>query len=148
PSFLCTGVRKGISRRANTSIDADFPRIDLASIQAATDNFSDSNKLGEGSFDSVYKGILSDGKEVAVKRLSCCSEQGSEEFTNEVLLIMRLQHKNLVKLLGFCIDGEEKLLVYEFMPNRSLDVSLFGSLISSPACLLLLFILSSLSGQA
>ncbi|KAG7962787.1 hypothetical protein I3843_09G084100 [Carya illinoinensis] len=118
-------VRKGISRLANTSIDADFPRIDLASIQAATDNFSDSNKLGEGGFGPVYKGILSDGKEVAVKRLSCCSEQGSEEFTNEVLPIMRLQHKNLVKLLGFCIDGEEKLLVYEFMPNSSLDVFLF-----------------------
>ncbi|KAG6641606.1 hypothetical protein CIPAW_09G086200 [Carya illinoinensis] len=118
-------VRKGISRQANTRIDADFPRIDFASIQAATDNFSDSNKLGEGGFGPVYKGILSDGKEVAVKRLSCCSEQGSEEFTNEVLLIMRLQHKNLVKLLGFCIDGEEKLLVYEFMPNRSLDVFLF-----------------------
>ncbi|KAG2688172.1 hypothetical protein I3760_09G082600 [Carya illinoinensis] len=118
-------VREGISRQANTRSDAGFPRIDLASIQAATDNFSDSNKLGEGGFGPVYKGILGDGKEVAVKRLSCCSEQGSEEFTNEVLLIMRLQHKNLVKLLGFCIDGEEKLLVYEFMPNRSLDVFLF-----------------------
>ncbi|XP_030970738.1 cysteine-rich receptor-like protein kinase 10 [Quercus lobata] len=103
----------------------EFPYFNLASLQAATNNFGDSNKLGQGGFGPVYKGILSDGKVVAIKRLSCYSEQGSEEFTNEVLLIMKLQHKNLVRLLGFCIDGEEKLLVYEFMPNSSLDVILF-----------------------
>ncbi|KAG2688167.1 hypothetical protein I3760_09G082100 [Carya illinoinensis] len=102
----------------------DFPHIELSSIQAATDNFSDSNKLGEGGFGPV-KGLLSDGKEVAVKRLSFGSEQGSEEFINEVTLIMKLQHKNLVKLLGFCVEGDERLLVYEFMPNNSLDVFLF-----------------------
>ncbi|XP_062014792.1 uncharacterized protein LOC133731435 [Rosa rugosa] len=106
----------------------EYPNISFASIRAATSNFSESNKLGEGGFGPVYKGIMSDGKEVAIKRLSCCSEQGSEEFTTEVQLIMNLQHKNLVRLLGYCVDGEEKLLVYEYMPNSSLDVILFDSM--------------------
>ncbi|RXH82049.1 hypothetical protein DVH24_036390 [Malus domestica] len=104
----------------------EYPYISLASIHAATDKFSDSNKLGEGGFGPVYKGVLSDGKEVAIKRLSSCSEQGSDEFTNEVRLLMKLQHKNLVRLLGFCVEGEEKLLVYEYLPNSSLNVFLFG----------------------
>ncbi|GMN49802.1 hypothetical protein TIFTF001_018962 [Ficus carica] len=103
----------------------EFPYFDLTSMCLATNYFSDSNKLGQGGFGPVYKGILKDGREVAVKRLSIGSEQGSEEFTTEVLLIMKLQHVNLVRLLGFCVDGEEKLLVYEYMPNSSLDVILF-----------------------
>ncbi|CAL5408458.1 unnamed protein product [Camellia sinensis] len=86
----------------------NFPFFDLSTLSAATDNFSDSNKLGQGGFGLVYKGQLPDGKEVAVKRLSSVSEQGLDEFTNEVLLILKLQHKNLVRLLGFCIDGDEK----------------------------------------
>ncbi|XP_050367384.1 cysteine-rich receptor-like protein kinase 10 isoform X2 [Argentina anserina] len=113
--------------KQNDTTAQEYPYISLASIHAATCNFSGSNKLGEGGFGPVYKGVLRDGKEVAIKRLSSCSEQGSEEFTNEVLLIMKLQHKNLVRLLGFCVDGEEKLLVYEYMPNNSLDVILFDS---------------------
>ncbi|CAL5344666.1 hypothetical protein CsSME_00032419 [Camellia sinensis var. sinensis] len=103
----------------------NFPFIDWVTLSSATDNFSASNKLGQGGFGPVYKGQLLDGREVAVKRLSSCSEQGLDEFTNEVLLILKLQHKNLVRLLGFCIDGEEKLLIYEYMPNGSLDVFLF-----------------------
>ncbi|CAL5410902.1 unnamed protein product [Camellia sinensis] len=102
----------------------NFPFFDLSTLSAATDNFSDTNKLGQGGFGPVYKGQLPDGKEVAVKRLSSVSEQGLDEFTNEVLLILKLQHKNLVRLLGFCIDGDEKLLIYEYMPNGSLDVFL------------------------
>ncbi|CAL5408472.1 unnamed protein product [Camellia sinensis] len=104
----------------------NFLFIDLVTLSAATDNFSASNKFGQGGFGPVYKGQLLDGREVAVKRLSSCSEQGLDKFTNEVLLILKLQHKNLVRLLGFCIDGEEKLLIYEYMPNGSLDVFLFG----------------------
>ncbi|XP_048132917.1 cysteine-rich receptor-like protein kinase 10 isoform X2 [Rhodamnia argentea] len=103
---------------------SDSPFIDFATILTATNYFSASNKLGQGGFGPVYKGILGDGREVAIKRLSS-TEQGTDEFTNEVLLIMKLQHKNLVKLLGFCVDNEEKILVYEYMLNGSLDVVLF-----------------------
>eukprot|EP00257_Ricinus_communis_P025567 XP_025012981.1 cysteine-rich receptor-like protein kinase 15 isoform X1 [Ricinus communis] len=101
--------------------------LDLTTIRAATDNFSYSNKLGQGSFGTVFKGALPDGKEIAVKRLSRKSWQGLEEFKNEIILIAKLQHRNLVRLLGCGIEGEEKLLVYEFMPNKSLDLFIFDS---------------------
>ncbi|CAL5408502.1 unnamed protein product [Camellia sinensis] len=100
-------------------------QFDLATIQVATNNFSDDNKIGEGGFGSVYKGILSNGQEIAVKRLSRNSGQGAEEFKNEVVLVAKLQHRNLVRLLGFCLEGEEKILIYEFVPNKSLDYFLF-----------------------
>ncbi|KAK7257253.1 hypothetical protein RIF29_31096 [Crotalaria pallida] len=102
-----------------------LPTFDLAIIAKATDNFSSSNKLGEGGFGPVYKGTLADGKELAVKRLSENSGQGLEEFKNEVVLIAKLQHRNLVKLLGCCIEGEEIMLAYEYMPNKSLDKFIF-----------------------
>ncbi|KAJ9690121.1 hypothetical protein PVL29_012661 [Vitis rotundifolia] len=101
--------------------------FNLTTILAATNNFSDSNKLGEGGFGPVYKGKLLDGREIAVKRLSTKSGQGLAEFKNEVMLIVKLQHKNLVRLLGCCMEGDEKLLVYEYMANTSLDAFLFAS---------------------
>jgi len=101
--------------------------FEMNTIQTATDNFSLSNKLGQGGFGSVYKGKLQDGKEIAVKRLSSSSGQGKEEFMNEIVLISKLQHKNLVRILGCCIEGEERLLVYEFLLNKSLDTFLFDS---------------------
>ncbi|CAN0826686.1 G-type lectin S-receptor-like serine/threonine-protein kinase At4g27290 [Linum grandiflorum] len=99
--------------------------FDFNTIMNATGNFSAENKLGEGGFGPVYKGILFDGQEIAVKRLSMSSGQGPEEFKNEVVLISKLQHRNLVRLLGCCIEGEEKMLIYEYMPNKSLDYFIF-----------------------
>ncbi|CAL9185634.1 unnamed protein product [Musa hybrid cultivar] len=100
---------------------------DLNTILAATGIFSNENKLGEGGYGPVYKGKLHDGQEIAVKRLSKKSGQGSREFKNEVELISKLQHRNLVRLLGCCVHGDEKLLIYEFMPNKSLDAFLFDA---------------------
>ncbi|KAI9111474.1 hypothetical protein K1719_017164 [Acacia pycnantha] len=100
---------------------------DLAVIVNATNNFSSDNKLGQGGFGSVYRGILANGQEIAVKRLSQGSSQGLNEFMNEVKLCAKLQHRNLVKVLGCCIQGEERMLIYECMPNKSLDSFIFGS---------------------
>ncbi|KAI3457036.1 hypothetical protein Pfo_013699 [Paulownia fortunei] len=105
--------------------DLELPIYDLSTVTKATNSFSTSNKLGEGGFGPVYKGMLEDGKEIAVKRLSKTSMQGVDQFKNEVICIAKLQHRNLVKLLGCCIEGEEKMLIYEYMPNKSLDLILF-----------------------
>ncbi|KAL5057558.1 hypothetical protein RYX36_029162 [Vicia faba] len=100
--------------------------FDFEKLASATDNFHLSNKLGQGGFGSVYKGKLEDGREIAVKRLSRASGQGLEEFMNEVVLICKLQHRNLVRLIGCCTEGDEKMLIYEYMPNKSLDAFIFG----------------------
>ncbi|XP_031398551.1 G-type lectin S-receptor-like serine/threonine-protein kinase At1g11410 [Punica granatum] len=105
---------------------SDLPFFDLSTIATATNNFSFINKLGKGGFGSVYKGVLDNGMEIAVKRLSKSSGQGSKEFQNEVTLIAKLQHRNLVKILGCCIQGDEKMLIYEYLPNKSLDSFLFN----------------------
>ncbi|KAL0012557.1 hypothetical protein SO802_007665 [Lithocarpus litseifolius] len=108
-----------------TGRNSDLPLFELSTIVAATDNFSIANKLGEGGFGSVYKGLLRNGMEIAVKRLSKSSGQGIEQFKNEVALIAKLQHRNLVRILGCCIQGEEKMLIYEYLPNKSLDSFIF-----------------------
>ncbi|XP_068669526.1 cysteine-rich receptor-like protein kinase 10 [Aristolochia californica] len=99
--------------------------FDIGTLRAATHNFSDTNKLGQGGFGPVYKGKLPDGQEIAVKRLLTSSSQGIREFRNEVVLVAKLQHRNLVRLLGCCIEDQEKLLVYEYVLNHSLDKFLF-----------------------
>ncbi|WOG89925.1 hypothetical protein DCAR_0209166 [Daucus carota subsp. sativus] len=102
-------------------------QYDFGTIEVATNHFSDRNKLGEGGFGAVYKGTLQNGEEIAVKRLSNGSNQGQQEFQNEVILVAKLQHRNLVRLLGFCFEGTERLLIYEFVPNASLDHFIFDS---------------------
>ncbi|CAN8325662.1 unnamed protein product [Cochlearia groenlandica] len=106
-------------------------QFDFKVIEAATDKFSICNKLGQGGFGKVYKGTLPSGLQVAVKRLSKTSGQGEKEFKNEVLLVAKLQHRNLVKLLGYCLEKEEKILVYEFVSNKSLDHFLFDTIMQS-----------------
>ncbi|KAJ9542968.1 hypothetical protein OSB04_029474 [Centaurea solstitialis] len=111
--------------------DLDLNFISLSKVVKATNNFSLENKLGEGGFGPVYKGVLESGQEVAVKKLSESSQQGYEEFYNEVVCVAGLQHRNLVKLLGYCMDGTQRMLIYEYLPNKSLDLHLFGSTVSS-----------------
>ncbi|TMX04646.1 hypothetical protein EJD97_006172 [Solanum chilense] len=105
--------------------DFELPLFPLSTITRATNNFSVNNKIGEGGFGPVYKGVLEEGEEIAVKRLSRTSMQGIDEYKNEVIYIAKLQHRNLVRLLGCCIQGEEKMLIYEYMPNNSLDSYIF-----------------------
>ncbi|KAL5729999.1 hypothetical protein ACHQM5_002879 [Ranunculus cassubicifolius] len=111
--------------------EIELPLVDFNLIVAITNNFSSANKLGEGGFGTVYKGTLADGQNMAVKRLSKTSHQGDDEFKNEAKLIAKLQHRNLVRLLGCCIEREEKILIYEYMPNKSLDAILFDKTSSS-----------------
>ncbi|KAJ3670465.1 hypothetical protein LUZ60_010789 [Juncus effusus] len=112
----------------NEESGAEFCQFSFSQIETATDNFNIDNKLGQGGFGPVYKGMMPDGLEVAVKRLSAHSGQGLLEFKNEIQLIAKLQHRNLVRLIGWCVQGDEKLLIYEFMPNKSLDFFIFDEI--------------------
>ncbi|XVE96001.1 hypothetical protein REPUB_Repub02eG0184000 [Reevesia pubescens] len=92
--------------------EMQLPIYSFGTIENTINNFCIKNKLGEGGFGPVYKGTLIEGQGVAVKRLSKNSEQGLNELKNQVILITKLQHRNIVKLLGRCIQGDEKLLIY------------------------------------
>ncbi|XP_024957353.2 cysteine-rich receptor-like protein kinase 10 isoform X2 [Citrus sinensis] len=105
--------------------------FDLRTLQVATNFFSDLNQLGHGGFGPVYRGLMPNGQEIAVKKLSVDSRQGLREFTNEVKLLLKIQHKNLVTLFGCCAEGPEKMLVYEYLPNKSLDYFIFDKTKSS-----------------
>ncbi|KAJ9671358.1 hypothetical protein PVL29_025179 [Vitis rotundifolia] len=123
---------KGCLRRKNTmeqdlrGLNLQTGTFTLRQIKAATNNFDVANKIGEGGFGSVYKGLLLDGTIIAVKQLSSNSKQGNREFVNEIGMISALQHPHLVKLYGCCIEGNQLLLVYEYMENNSLARALFG----------------------
>ncbi|KAJ4844264.1 hypothetical protein Tsubulata_009810 [Turnera subulata] len=121
--------KKGyIPGKCSRQNDADLPKgaFSLKQIRASTNDFDSANKIGEGGFGPVYKGVLPDGRVVAVKQLSSKSKQGNREFLNEMGIISCLQHPNLVKLHGCCIEGDQLLLVYEYMENNSLARALFG----------------------
>ncbi|CAN8325666.1 unnamed protein product [Cochlearia groenlandica] len=127
-AFVLCRRRKSCQRAKTQCYDIsteNTSQYDFKTIEAATNEFSRSNKLGEGGFGEVYKGKFSDGTEIAVKRLSKNSGQGAREFKNEAILVSKLQHRNLVRLFGFCLEGEEKILIYEYVPNKSLDYFLF-----------------------
>ncbi|KAL6506868.1 hypothetical protein OROHE_022305 [Orobanche hederae] len=107
-------------------LDLQTGYFSLRQLKAATNNFDIANKIGEGGFGPVYKGVLSDGTVIAVKQLSSKSKQGNREFVNEIGMISALQHPNLVKLFGCCIQGNQLLLIYEYLENNSLARALFG----------------------
>ncbi|KAF5730756.1 LRR receptor-like serine/threonine-protein kinase [Tripterygium wilfordii] len=108
------------------ALDLQTGHFTLRQLKAATNNFDAANKIGEGGFGPVYKGKLSDGAVIAVKQLSSKSKQGNREFVNEIGMISALQHPNLVRLYGCCIEGNQLLLVYEYLENNSLARALFG----------------------
>uniref|UniRef100_A0A0E0LS89 non-specific serine/threonine protein kinase n=1 Tax=Oryza punctata TaxID=4537 RepID=A0A0E0LS89_ORYPU len=130
PNFTPT-VRNGVPKKkskAELYNLAGRPNVfSNAELKLATENFSSQNMVGEGGYGQVYKGKLPDGRVIAVKQLSQSSHQGKSEFVTEVATISAVQHRNLVKLHGCCIDSNTPLLVYEYLENGSLDRALFGS---------------------
>ncbi|KAL4554464.1 hypothetical protein LXL04_039294 [Taraxacum kok-saghyz] len=126
-------LRRRKRRETSGNYDEEFLGIDTRpytfsyeDLRDATDDFSPENKLGEGGFGPVYKGILNDGRVIAVKQLAIASHQGKSQFVAEIATISAVQHRKIVKLYGCCIDGEKRVLVYEYLENKSLDQALFG----------------------
>ncbi|CAL0303724.1 unnamed protein product [Lupinus luteus] len=120
----CLGLKSSVAKDLK-GLSSQSGVFTLRQIKAATDNFDESFKIGQGGFGPVYKGILSDGTVVAVKQLSSKSRQGNREFVNEIGMISALKHPNLVKLHGFCVEEDQLLLIYEYMENNSLAHTLF-----------------------
>ncbi|KAK2642599.1 hypothetical protein Ddye_024362 [Dipteronia dyeriana] len=118
--------RRKRRRRDLKGLDLQTGTFTFRQLKAATNNFDSANKLGEGGFGSVYKGQLSDGTVIVEKQLASKSRQGNREFVNEIGMIFGLQHPNLVKLYRCCVEGNQLLLVYEYMENNCLAHALFG----------------------
>ncbi|CAI0468622.1 unnamed protein product [Linum tenue] len=116
---------------AHHGVDGDLLRdvnhISYNTLRSATDDFDFRKKIGRGGFGTVYKGTLRDGREIAVKALSVHSKQGVREFLNEIRAMAKVKHPNLVELIGCCAQGSNRILVYEFVENNSLDHCLLGS---------------------
>ncbi|XP_068302527.1 PTI1-like tyrosine-protein kinase At3g15890 [Pyrus communis] len=131
PMFCCGG---GFSRKVRGKKQPTWRVFSLKELHAATNNFNYDNKLGEGGFGSVYWGQLWDGSQIAVKRLKVWSNKADMEFAVEVEILARVRHKNLLSLRGYCAEGQERLIVYDYMPNLSLLSHLHGQ--HSAECLL------------
>ncbi|XP_068302526.1 PTI1-like tyrosine-protein kinase At3g15890 [Pyrus communis] len=129
--FCCRG---GFSRKVRGKKQPTWRVFSLKELHAATNNFNYDNKLGEGGFGSVYWGQLWDGSQIAVKRLKAWSDKADMEFAVEVEILARVRHKNLLSLRGYCAEGQERLIVYDYMPNLSLLSHLHGQ--HSAECLL------------
>lgn len=125
--FSISGILFPILVTELQALELQTGYFSLRQIKAATGNFDPANKIGEGGFGPVYKGVLPDGVVIAVKQLSSKSKQGNREFVNEIGMISALQHPNLVRLFGCCIEGNQLLLIYEYMENNSLARALFGN---------------------
>ncbi|KAF5196547.1 Leucine-rich repeat receptor protein kinase ems1 [Thalictrum thalictroides] len=119
--------KKDIEDKELRGLELQTGYFTLRQIKAATGNFDISNKIGEGGFGPVYKGVLPDGSIIAVKQLSSKSKQGNREFVNEIGMLSALQHPHLVRLYGCCIEGNQLLLIYEYMENNSLARALFDN---------------------
>ncbi|XP_047316936.1 PTI1-like tyrosine-protein kinase At3g15890 [Impatiens glandulifera] len=123
-SILCCG--KGFDRKEEEKKKPAWRVFSLKELHSATNNFNYDNKLGEGGFGSVYWGQLWDGSQIAVKRLKVWSNKAEMEFGVEVEILARVRHKNLLSLRGYCAEGQERLIVYDYMPNLSLLSHLHG----------------------
>ncbi|CAO2044651.1 unnamed protein product [Urochloa humidicola] len=130
-SIFCK--KRRTTRQPSSNHNEDVPggpsikRYTYRELVRATGNFSQSNKIGEGGFGSVYKGQLKNGTIIAVKVLSSESRQGVREFQNELVAISDISHNNLVKLYGYCTEGDQRILVYNHLENNSLAQTLLGS---------------------
>ncbi|KAK1439631.1 hypothetical protein QVD17_05451 [Tagetes erecta] len=127
------GVDRANNRASNMDVSAELLDIEnmraftYKDLRVATGDFRPENKIGQGGFGSVYKGTLQDGLLVAIKVLSADSRQGLKEFLTEITIISDIQHENLVKLHGYCVEGNHRILVYGYLKNGSLDHTLLGS---------------------
>ncbi|GLT54208.1 hypothetical protein SLA2020_274260 [Shorea laevis] len=133
-SCSCFGASSKFGRRKSSAHHAiegnllgNIKRFSYDELSLATDNFHPSNKLGRGGFGTVYKGTLKRGIEVAVKKLSAQSKQGLREFMTEIDTISNVRHPNLIELVGCCAEESDRILVYEYAENNSLDRALLGS---------------------
>ncbi|PIN02881.1 Serine/threonine protein kinase [Handroanthus impetiginosus] len=119
--------RKGDVEKLVKTLNDSSLNFKYSTLEKATGSFDEANKLGQGGFGTVYKGVLPDGREIAVKRLFFNNKHRAADFYNDVNIISSVMHKNLVRLLGCSCSGLESLLVYEFLPNKSLDHFIFDS---------------------